>query len=60
MGRARKEGSYHFLNVQIKDEILDRLTAYSDQTRIPKTAITEIALEEYLDKVMPKNKTKKS
>ena len=53
MGRARKEGNYHFLNVQIKDEILDKLNAYSDMTRIPKTAITEMALEEYLNKVMP-------
>ena len=52
MSRARKEGSYHFLNVQIKDEIMNQLSTYSDQTRIPKNAITEMALAEYLkDKV---------
>ena len=52
MARAKKEGNYHFLNVQIKDEVMDQLSAYSDQTRIPKNAITEMALVEYLkDKV---------
>ena len=27
----------------------ERLDEYSDETRIPKTAIVEMALEEYLD-----------
>ncbi len=52
MARAKKEGNYHFLNVQIKDKIMNKLDTYSAQTRIPKNAITEMALTEYLkDKV---------
>ncbi len=52
MARSKKEGSYHFLNVRINDEILDKLNAYAEQSRIPKNAITEMALLEYLkDKV---------
>ena len=34
----------------------ERLDEYSDRTRIPKTAIVEMALEEYLDKVCDKEK----
>lgn len=36
---------------------MDRLEEYSEQTMIPKTAILETALQEYLDKVVPE-KTK--
>lgn len=53
MARAKKEGSFHFLNVQLPDDLLERLTDYSNQSRIPKTAITEMALKEYLDRVYP-------
>ena len=61
MARAKKEGNYRFLNVQMPEDVLDRLTEYSEQSRIPKTAITEMALREYLDKMMPiKQKSRKS
>lgn len=57
MARAKKEGSY--LNAKLPTEIIKRVCAYSEQTRIPKTAIVEIALKEYLDKVAPIKTTKK-
>lgn len=53
MARAKKEGNYHFLNVQIPDEVMGMLSKYSSISRIPKNAITEIALREYLNKVLP-------
>ena len=53
MARAKKEGNFRFLNVQMPEDVLDRLTEYSEKSRIPKTAITEMALREYLDRVMP-------
>lgn len=34
----------------------DRLDAYSESTKIPKTALVEMALTEYLDKVAPEIK----
>ena len=55
MARLKKEGSY--LNAKLPTEIIERVNAYSEATRIPKTAIVEMALKEYLDKVTPvKNK----
>lgn len=57
MARAKKEGSY--LNAKLPTETIERVRAYSEQTRIPKTAIVEIALKEYLDKVAPIKTTKK-
>ncbi len=56
MARAKKEGKFRFLNVQMPEDVLDQLTEYSEKSRIPKTAITEMALREYLDKMMPVNK----
>ncbi len=53
MARAKKQGEFRFLNVNRSVELLDRLDNYSDETRIPKVAIAEIALKEYLDKVSP-------
>ena len=57
MARAKKEGSY--LNAKLPTEIIERVSAYSEATRIPKTAIVEMALKEYLDKVVPVKNTKK-
>ena len=51
MARPKKEGSY--LNAKLPTEIIERVSAYSEKTRIPKTAIVEMALKEYLDKVDP-------
>ena len=56
MARARKEGSY--LNAKLPTEIIERVSAYSEKTRIPKTAIVEMALKEYLDKVDPVKRRK--
>ena len=35
----------------------DRLDIYSASTKIPKTAIVELAVTEYLDKVAPEIRT---
>ena len=35
----------------------DRLDAYSEATKVPKTAVVEIAVTEYLDKVAPETKS---
>ena len=51
---------YQILNVNLPVELLDRLDNYSDETRIPKVAIAEIAIREYLDKVAPSESAKKS
>ena len=56
MARAKKQGEFRFLNVNLPVELLNRLDNYSDETRIPKVAIAEIALQEYLDKVSPVKK----
>lgn len=55
MARAKKEGRY--LNAKLPTEIIKRVDTYSESTRIPKTAIVEMALKEYLDKVAPVKKT---
>lgn len=60
MARAKKQGEFRFLNVSLPVELLDRLDNYSGETRIPKVAIAEIALREYLDKVSPSKSLKKS
>ena len=51
MARPKKEGSY--LNAKLPSEIIDRVNEYSATTRIPKTAIVEMALVKYLDEVAP-------
>lgn len=53
MARAKKEGKYRFLNVSIREDVLLSLDRYSEATRIPKNAITEMALEEYLNQRLP-------
>jgi hypothetical protein len=52
MSRNPKPGA--FINCKVRLDIVERLNEYSEQTRIPKTAIVEFALIEYLDKVAPK------
>lgn len=49
MARAKKDGQY--FNCYLRKDILERLTAYSDETGIPKTFVVEKALQNYLDKV---------
>ena len=57
MARAKKNGE--FINCKIEQSIVDKLNLYSEQSMIPKTAIVEMAVKEYLDKVSLSNKKKK-
>ncbi len=47
MARAKKDGQY--FNCYLRNDILEQLTAYSDETDIPKTFVVEKALQKYLD-----------
>ena len=58
MPRVPKPGE--FINCKVSIELIDQLNEYSKQTRIPKTAIVEMALEEYFKKVMPDHEDHKS
>lgn len=53
MPRKKKEGQ--FLNAKISQELFDRVEAYCEKTRLSKTAVMEIALQEYLDRVTKEN-----
>lgn len=47
------------VSFRIRKDISERLNDYSESSHIPKTAIVEMALEEYLSKVVPTKKNKK-
>jgi predicted DNA-binding protein len=47
------------VSFRIRKDISERLNDYSESSRIPKTAIVEMALEEYLSKVAPIKKNNK-
>ena len=47
------------VSFRIRKDISERLSDYSESSHIPKTAIVEMALEEYLGKVAPTKKNKK-
>lgn len=47
------------VSFRIRKDISERLSDYSESSHIPKTAIVEMALEEYLSKVVPTKKNKK-
>ena len=49
MARIKKEGE--FINCKVRQDVVDRLNAYSEKSMIPKTSIVEKALEEYLDRM---------
>ena len=51
MARAKKDGE--FINCKIRQDVVDRLNKYVDDSMISKTNIVEKAIEEYLDKVAP-------
>ena len=51
MPRVKKDGNY--INCKIRQDVYEGLTLYSEYSMIPKTALIERALQEYLDKVMP-------
>ena len=48
MARQKKEGESR--TFKLRQEILDKLDKYSEETMMPKTAVVEKALEEYFDK----------
>ena len=50
MARTKKDGQ--FFTGYLRKDIFERLTAYSDETGIPKTFVVEKALQKYLDTVM--------
>jgi len=50
MAQIKKDGK--FFNCYIRKDILERLSAYSDDTGIPKTRVVEKALQKYLDAIM--------
>lgn len=50
-GTRKKDGE--FVNVKVRQDIADRLNQYSRESMIPKTAIVEKAVEEYLDRKTP-------
>lgn len=56
MPRTSERKEFAFLNVRLPKSIVDRLNDYSSKSRIPKVAITEFALNDYLDKVAPTDK----
>ena len=47
------------VSFRIRKDISERLNDYSESSRIPKTAIVEMALEEYLSKVASIKKDEK-
>ena len=47
------------VSFRIRKDISERLSDYSESSHIPKTAIVEMVLEEYLSKVAPTKKNKK-
>ena len=44
---------------RIRKNIVRRLDKYSEESMIPKTAIVEMSLKEYLDSVAPVKSSKK-
>jgi len=48
MPRPKKDGK--FINFYVKKDLVERLEQYSEKSMIPKTAILEAALQDYLDK----------
>ena len=57
MPREAKPGA--FISCKVRTEIIEMLNAYSKQTMIPKTAIVEMALEQYLEEKIHKNEEDK-
>ena len=57
MAREAKPGA--FINCKVRTEIIEMLNDYSKQTMIPKTAVVEMALEQYLKEKIRKNEEDK-
>ena len=52
MARIKKDGK--FLNCYIRKDIFEKLELYCNDTSIPKTAVVEKALEQYLKNIKEK------
>ena len=48
MPRQKKDGKY--INIYMQRSLVEAIEEYSDQTMIPKTAILEKAVREYLER----------
>ena len=58
MAREKRDGEFRSLNVRLPEEVLGKLDEYAKESRIPKNAITELALREYLDARLKRSKGK--
>lgn len=58
MAREKRDGEFRSLNVRLPEEVLTKLSEYAKESRIPKNAITELALSEYLDARLKRSKGK--
>lgn len=58
MAREKRDGEFRSLNVRLPEEVLGKLDEYAKESRIPKNAITELALDEYLDARLKRSKGK--
>ena len=58
MAREKRDGEFRSLNVRLPEEVLGKLDEYAKESRIPKNAITEFALSEYLDARLKRSKGK--
>lgn len=59
MGRPKVKES-KVQSFRLRADIGERLDGYSETSHIPKTVIVELALEDYLNKVVPVKKTTKT
>ena len=58
MPRKKKEG--HFFNCYLKNDLIFKINAYSEEAGLSKTAIVEKALDDYFNKKDPNTeKTRK-
>ena len=58
MAREKRDGEFRSLNVRLPEEVLGKLDEYAKESRIPKNAITELALSVYLDARLKRSKGK--
>ena len=56
MARAKRDAEHKYLNVSLPVSLLEKLDNYSKESRIPKTAIVEFALNEYLNNMQTSDK----
>ena len=59
MSIIKEHKNGEFVNVKVRQDIADRLNQYTKESMIPKTALVEKAIEEYLDRNAPVKKSHK-